>query len=113
MRDGWQSELDREFNLAETARAKGNDGRARVCARRAAGIAVREYLIRRGENVSSASAYDLLRQLTETEDTPSRPKEICYHLTMRVSEDFKLPIDADLVDESRELCKALLPEWKL
>ena len=112
MYNDWKEELDKEFALADAARAAGNEGRARVCARRAAGIAAREYLSRRGESVATLSAYDLLHQLAESKDTPSGIKEISIHLTMRVSEDFKLPIDADLVDESRRLCTTLLPEWK-
>ena len=41
-------DLHIEFERAASARRKGNEGQARVCARRAAGIAIREYLIRRG-----------------------------------------------------------------
>ena len=39
----WQEKLNLEFQRAEDARAKNNEGQARVCARRAAGIAIREY----------------------------------------------------------------------
>lgn len=56
----FQEQIEQEFALAEQARARGNEGQARVCARRAAGIAIREYLTRRGIRPPSASAYDLL-----------------------------------------------------
>ena len=38
----WQIKIKAEFDKAEQARARGNEGQARVCARRAAGIAARE-----------------------------------------------------------------------
>ena len=40
----WQLNIEAEFEKAEQARRRGNEGQARVCARRAAGIAIREYL---------------------------------------------------------------------
>ena len=39
----WKEKLQKEFERAQIARASGNEGQARVCARRAAGIAIREY----------------------------------------------------------------------
>jgi hypothetical protein len=111
MREAWRHQLETELADADSARAIGNEGRARVCCRRAAGKAIREYLSRRGISASEKSAYDLINQLTEMPDIPPDLKEICVHLTMRVSEEFTLPADVDLVDETRQLCSALLPEW--
>ena len=33
----WKTKFEQEMGLAKTARARGNEGQARVCARRAAG----------------------------------------------------------------------------
>ena len=104
----WQTEIDKEFEKAGQARARGNEGQARVCARRAAGIAVREYLTRRGVRPPSTSAYDLLNLLKEDPLIPADLKLIADHLTVRVTEEFNLPIDADLIAESRILCDRLL-----
>ena len=38
----WKVEVETEFERAKAARARGNEGQARVCARRAAGIASEE-----------------------------------------------------------------------
>ena len=111
MKSEWQQELKTEFELAASARARENEGRARVCARRAAGVAIREYLARRGIFLPNASAYDLLIHLTESPEITPDLKQICVHLTMRVTDEFKLPLDVDLVDESRHLCITLLPDW--
>ena len=104
----WQSQIESEFDKAMQARERGNEGQARVCARRAAGIAVREYLTRKGIRPLSISAYDLLNLIHE--DTALSPdlRRIAGHLTVRVTEEFKLPVDVDLVAEAKEFCDRLL-----
>ena len=37
-------------------------------------------------------------------------KLIVDHLTLRVTEEFKLPVDADLVAEAKTFCQELLSE---
>ena len=106
----WKEKLELEFQRAEDARAKNNEGQARVCARRAAGIAVREYLTRKGIPPRTASAYDLLNLLKDDPLLSSDLSLIVHHLTLRVTEEFKLPIDADLVAEARTLCDELLKQ---
>jgi hypothetical protein len=104
----WQTRLQAEFGRAEQARAQGNEGRARVCARRAAGIAIREYLFRRRISAPSTSAVDLLNLLKGDPLLSPDLKLIVDHLTLRVTEEFKLPVEVDLVAEARKLCTELL-----
>lgn len=103
-----QEQIEKEFELAEQARAKNNEGQARVCARRAAGIAIREYLAHKGIRPRSTSAYDLLSLLKDDLLLSPDLKLIADHLTLRVTEEFTLPVDADLIAEARTLCNALL-----
>ena len=100
--------LQQEFSKAQQARINKNEGQARVCARRAAGIAIREYFTRNGTRVPSMSAYDLLNLLKENADLPSDLQLIVDHLTVRVTEEFALPVDADLIAEARKLSNWLL-----
>jgi hypothetical protein len=100
--------LQIEFDRAAQARARGNEGQARVCARRAAGIAIREYFANNGTRVATASAYDLLNILKDDAHLPAELKTAVEHLTARVTEEFKLPVDADLIVDSRKLCDWLL-----
>jgi len=104
----WQTEISAEFEKAEQARSRGNEGQARVCARRAAGIAAREYLTRQGIRPPSVSAYDLLNSLKNDLRLSPDLRLIADHLTLRVTEDFKLPVNADLVAEARKFCEELL-----
>jgi hypothetical protein len=108
----FNTQLRNEFEKARLARINKNEGQARVCARRAAGIAIREYLTRSGTQVPSMSAYDLINLLKEDTQLPTAVKLITDHLTVRVTEEFQLPIDADLIAEARVLCDWLLNEKK-
>lgn len=96
-----------ELEQAQKAREQGKEGQARVCARRAAGLAIQEYLNRKGIQPISVSALDLLNLIKEESLLPPDLKLVAEHLTLRVTEDFKLPIEADLIAESRQLCEWL------
>ncbi|MEO5887655.1 MAG: hypothetical protein ABIQ77_08330 [Anaerolineales bacterium] len=104
----WKVEMQVEFDRAAQARARGNEGQARVCARRAAGIAIREYLTRHAIRPPSTSAYDLLNLIKEDARLSPDLKRIANHLTLRVTEEFKLPVDVDLIAEARTFCEDLL-----
>jgi hypothetical protein len=54
------------------------------------------------------SAYDLLNRLKEDPHLSPDLRRIADHLTLRVTEEFKLPVNADLVAEARAFCKDLL-----
>ncbi len=110
--ENWQTQLKAEFEKATQARIKKNEGQSRVCARRAAGIAIREYFTRRGTQPPNTSAMDLMDLLKQEADVPADISTIIDHLTVRVNEEFNLPIQADLVAEARILCRWLLPDWR-
>ena len=108
----WQTQIHSEFDKAEQARARGNEGQARVCARRAAGIAVREYFKLRKQPIQTPSAYDLLNFLIEDPSISTELRQCAKYLTLRVNEEFNLPIDVDLIFEAKKLCRGLLPGYK-
>jgi hypothetical protein len=60
--------------------------------------------------VRSSSAYDLLKELLDLPDLPDPVYRAAGYLTLRVTEDFKLPLDVDLVQEARTLAESLLPD---
>ena len=108
----WKTDLAKEFAMAENARDVGNQGKMRVCARRAAGISIREYLIQCEIHPPSLSAYDLLKFLEEMDDTPADLRLASAHLRLRVTNDFRLPVDVDLVAEAKKICSILTPNWE-
>lgn len=54
------------------------------------------------------SAYDLLNLLKDETDLSPDLRLIVDHMTVRVTEEFQLPFDADLIAEARILCNGLL-----
>ena len=106
----FNAEIASEIERAEQARRSGNEGQARVCARRAAGIAIREYLHRKGITPPSISAIDLLNLIKDEPQLSPGLKLIADHLTLRVNKEFKLPVEADLIAEARKFCLDLLNE---
>lgn len=99
----WQAELE----AAQRARLSGNEGRARVCARRAAGMAARDFLTRRGVRLRSMNALEALRRLEQVPGLAPDLRSAAAHLTLRVSEEFTLPVDVDLLAEARRLISGL------
>ena len=104
LRDSFISEISK----AEAARAAGNEGKARVCARRAAGIIIRAYLAQRGIQSKTPSAYDVLRHLEGLGDVSEEIRQKARHFLLKVDENYQLPVDADLIKEARWLASRLM-----
>ena len=104
---GWKAQFAAELDRAETARAAGNEGQARVCARRAAGIAIGEYLLRQRLPNPGPNAVVRLEYFRDLPGVPPGAANIAGHLLLRVNEDFTLPIPVDLVAEAELLVQVL------
>ncbi|MFH2040666.1 MAG: hypothetical protein ABIJ65_14640, partial [Chloroflexota bacterium] len=100
-------QIEMEFHKAILARNNGKEGQARVCARRAAGIAVRGFFEQNNFPIQNKSVYELLLSLINRPGIPSIAKQNAINLTMRVTESFSLPINVDLIEEARSLCDQL------
>ena len=94
---------DAELAIAEKSRLSGFEGRARVSARRAAGIVIREYLHSQGTQGGSPSAYDLLQIMRSQPGLNPEIQQAIDYLLMRVDEDFQIPAQVDLIAETRRL----------
>jgi hypothetical protein len=108
--DHWKSSFDSEIRRAAEARLAGNEGMTRVCARRAAGALVGEYLRRQDFNLPTPSAHDRLRFLSDLPHISPRAKQAADNLLARVTTDFQLPVEADLIAEAHALRRELLAE---
>lgn len=106
----WRKLANQELDMAEEARLSGNEGRARVCARRAAGYIIGEYLSRSNSPVTTESALERLRYLYSSPEIDSHQREIIEHFLIHTTPDHELPIDADLIAEVNLLARQLLGE---
>jgi len=104
----WKKQFNEEITQAEEARRNQNEGRARVCARRAAGIVIGEYLARNGIPNPGVSVLDRLIELEKAPGMSQEIKQVIYHLSQRVNQQHILPIEADLIAEVRWLQQELI-----
>ncbi len=96
----WQSDFNDEIMAANTARMQGNEGKARVCARRAAGIATGEFFRHQGMQYSTISAYERLKILAQMTDLPPEIQVTAGHFLVRLTPEHSLPISADLIEDA-------------
>lgn len=95
--------IEEELARGEAARGEGFEGRARVCARRAAAAAVREYLEINRLAVPGPGAIELLSELLVHPGIAPQARQSAEYLLMRVDESFSLPAEIDLLTEARHL----------
>ncbi|GAB4532189.1 MAG: hypothetical protein Fur0018_20670 [Anaerolineales bacterium] len=105
----WHVDFSREIESAQAARAQGNEGRARVCARRAAGLVLSAYFAAQGIAFNRPSAYDKLRFFAALPTAPPAAREVAQHFLVRVTPEYHLPLEADLIAEAEWLRQVLFP----
>jgi HEPN domain-containing protein len=105
----WKTDYQHEIDMALSARQRQNEGQARVCARRAAGIVIRAYYQQRGQTIRTPSAYDLLKLVMDDLILPESVRQSAAKLTLRVNEAFELPLELDLVKEAESIARFLFP----
>ena len=106
--DSWYTGYTQEISHAEHARAAGNEGMARVCARRAAGIVIGEYLHRSGLPHLDSSAYQRLKLMETIPGLNSQTKQVVGHFLLSVDKNHSLPAHIDLLSEAQWLARELM-----
>lgn len=104
----WQQAFNNELDQALAARKVGNEGRARVCARRAVGTLIGEYLSKQGITGFSDSALDRIKFLVDMPGISQDIRGVAGYFLLRVEPDHSLPIDVDLISEAHWLKNNLL-----
>jgi hypothetical protein len=108
MSNDWIISFQHEINNARQARAQMNEGKSRVCSRRAAGIVAKKYLSDKNADIQLKSGYDYLKYLMETPAISEDIKKVVTHFLIKVTPDYHLPIDADLIQDACWLANVLL-----
>ncbi len=109
-----QATILKELRQAYAARAAGKHGLARVCARRAAGWAIRDHLNTKGVDLKTPSAFEYIKHLQAAPGNPPNIQKVLEYLTQRVAkesleEDSFWPFpEVDLVQEAHWLVEELL-----
>jgi hypothetical protein len=95
--------IDSELKRAEEARAAGNEGQARVCARRAAGLAIRAYYQQQGAANWGGDAWTQLNRLKNDAAVPDAIRAMAVRLTTQVNHNHQLPFEEDVLEDARAL----------
>jgi hypothetical protein len=86
----------------------GNDGMVRVCARRAAGIAVSFWLQSHLQAGRGTDAMTGLRRLHADTSMPQHVREAAFRLTVKVTDRFTSPFPANPLDDCRTIIAHLM-----
>lgn len=106
----YSSEVQLELDRAAQALADNNVPRQRVCCRRAAGAAIRQWLAHQNEPPAwGRMAITQLRTLAEETSVPSSVRWAAARLSTTVSEDHSLPFDNDPVDDALIIIRHFSP----
>lgn len=112
----WRAKVTETLQQAEAARVRGNEGMARVCARRAAGWAIQAYLERKGVDLKTTSVLAQIRYLLANKPDPELRPILEHMLQPKVRPIFEkesyFPLDVDLIAEARQLIDLLFPNQK-
>ena len=106
--------IRQELNLASQSQASGNQGRARVCARRAAGWAIQEHLRQQDISLDSNNALDHIKYFATLDHQSEKIRAVLHHLTVKMEKESLdseayYPIEGvDLVKEAHWLAEELL-----
>jgi len=106
--DGLRARVDSEMAAAVAARRQGNEGRARVCARRAAGAAVAAYLAATTGKNPPQNTIELLQWFTSQASVADALRSAAARLTIRVDTDHRLPHTEDPLIDARDVTDAIL-----
>ena len=106
-RDENTDRISIELERAEAARAAGNEGKARVCARRAAGMAIQFHYRERFGEIGGPNTLKLLRRFLQAPDTPEPLRAAAKRLTTRLGADRTMPFSEDLLQDARNIVNGL------
>ncbi len=93
--------VEQELSAAEAAWKIGNDGKARVCARRAVALAHEAWLARHSIQTGSLDAMGHLRRIQTDESVPHSVRQAAERLTTSVTRRDCAPFTSNPMDDAR------------
>jgi hypothetical protein len=101
-------QIEKEFATAKHAQEIGNDGMVRVCARRAAGVAIGYWLERNPRASWGMDAMNRLKNLQRDAMIPIDVRDAAARLTTKITEQFTSPFPTDPIHDSKIIINHLL-----
>jgi HEPN domain-containing protein len=103
-----REKIEAEMANAYIARSHGNEGRARVCAHRAAGWSLGPLYRERVGAEPTDNALELLFWYQGREDLPKELREAAKRLTTHVEQDHSLPFNVDPLQDAENIIRGVL-----
>lgn len=100
--------IEKEFSAAREAEKNGNEGMVRVCARRAAGIAIGFWLQSNPRKSWGVDAMSRLRALQLDDSIPQNVREAAARLTTKITENFTSPFPSHPLDDAHQIIQHCL-----
>jgi hypothetical protein len=102
-----EDQIDAELKKAEHCRNEGNEGMARVCSRRAAGLALRHYLVKIGQNHPHLNNFEIMANEDIRKLLPEETSGLLDHLILRVDAQHNIPAHIDLIADAGKVIQIL------
>lgn len=93
--------IQQEFTAAEAAWKDGNEGKARVCARRAVALADETWLADRSDQTFRGDAMAHLRRIQQDHSLPVSVRDAAERLSTAVSRKDSAPFSTDPIGDAR------------
>ncbi len=97
----WREQVEQELAKAAKGLREGNDGLARVCARRAVGLGVQNWVERSGAKTWPSDAMNILRKVQGEETFPPGIREAAQRLLTAVTQQDQTPMSSDPIGDAR------------
>ncbi len=97
----WREQIEQELVKAAAGLQEGNDGLARVCARRAVALGVQNWVQRSGAKTWPADAMNQLREIQADEMFPVDVREAAQRLLTKVTQREQVPASTDPLADAR------------
>jgi hypothetical protein len=102
-RENVLAEIEKEFSTARLALTERNEGKARVCARRAAGKAVAWFLAGSPRPAWGNDAMTQLRALSADGSFPDAVRTAALRLTTKIDPQFSYPAPVAAIDDAQTI----------
>ena len=93
--------IEQELAAAEAARNEGNEGKARVCARRAIARATEEWMARLPVRRWRGDAMEYLRQIQQDTSFPRPIRQAAERLSTKVTQQQTAPFTTDPISDAK------------
>ncbi len=100
-------QIEKELAVAREAVKAGNDGKARVCVRRAAGQAITWYLSKHSKSTWGTDALTQLKQLKDDPSFSQVCRDAAMRLTTKVSDQFSYQFTTDPLDDAQIIIREI------